>query len=169
MACLTPTYWRLWVPPDLPEGRRGYPSYLLTAYRGKPLAAASSSSRPFLEVLIGTGASEARSLVGDLRWVQRPRGFFFFVDAVVGISFSCIFSFFSFGRDCAASAPAPIVGCIGWLLCIQSGGKLFFGIRKERLDWCKVYMRKPGKPERTKKTNISLKGLKEEGQSPTAT
>ena len=49
---------------------------LPSPYRGKPLAAASSSSRSFLEVLIGTGASEARSLVGDLRWVQRPRGFF---------------------------------------------------------------------------------------------
>ena len=44
------------MPPDLAVGRRGYPSSLLTAYRGKPLAAVSSSSRSFLEVLIDTGA-----------------------------------------------------------------------------------------------------------------
>ena len=56
----------------------GYPSSFLAVYREKPLAAASSSSRPFLEVLIDTGASEARSLVGDLQWVHRPRGFFVF-------------------------------------------------------------------------------------------
>ena len=53
------------MPPDLLGGRRGYPSYLLAVYRGKPLAAASSSSRSFLEVLIGAGASESWSLVED--------------------------------------------------------------------------------------------------------
>ena len=46
--------------------------------------------------------------------------------AVVGILFFCCFSFVSFGCDCAASPPAPIlvvsVGCFG----IQSGGKSFF-------------------------------------------
>lgn len=47
------------------EGLRGYPSSRLIAYRRKPLSAASSSSRSFLEVLIGTGASESWSLVGD--------------------------------------------------------------------------------------------------------
>ena len=51
------------MPPDLPGGRRGYPSSLLAVYQGKPLAAASSSSRSFLEVLIGAGASESWSLV----------------------------------------------------------------------------------------------------------
>ena len=61
----TPARWRLWVPPDLPGGRRGYPSSRLVVYRGKPLAAASSSSRSFLEVLIGAGASESWSLVED--------------------------------------------------------------------------------------------------------
>ena len=110
------------------EGVGGYPSSRLVVYRGKPLAAASSSSRPFLEVLFGTGASESRSLVGDLRWVQRPRGFLFLCrSAVVGVCFSCIFSFISFRRGCAAFTPAPIIGCLGWLLCIQSGGKPFFG------------------------------------------
>ena len=104
LAWPTTTRWRLWVPPDLPGGRRVYPSSLLTAYRGKPLAAASSSSRPFLKVLIGTGASEARSLVGDLWWVQWPRGF------VVSLSirrcrhlFLLYFLFLFFGRDYAAS------------------------------------------------------------------
>ena len=69
-ACPTPTRRRRGVPPDLPGGRRGAPSSRLVVYRGKPLAAASSSSRSFLEVLIGTGASEPWSLVGDLRWAQ---------------------------------------------------------------------------------------------------
>ena len=45
------------------EGVGGYPSSCLVVYRGKPLAAASSSSQPFLEVLIGAGASESWSLV----------------------------------------------------------------------------------------------------------
>ena len=45
------------------EGVGGYPSFCLVVYRGKPLAAASSSSRSFLEVLIGAGASESWSLV----------------------------------------------------------------------------------------------------------
>ena len=61
------------------EGVGGYPSSPLVVYRGKPLAAAPSSSRPFLEVLIGTGASEARSLVDELPWMQWPRGFFIFL------------------------------------------------------------------------------------------
>ena len=52
------------------EGVGGDLSSRLVVYRGKPLAAASSSSRSFLEVLIGTGASEPWSLVGDLRWAQ---------------------------------------------------------------------------------------------------
>ena len=91
-AWLTPTRWRLRVPPDLPGGRRGYPYFLLVAYRGKPLAAASSSSRPFLEVLFGTGGSESRSLVGDLRWAQRLRGFSAFVDPPLSASVSFIFS-----------------------------------------------------------------------------
>jgi hypothetical protein len=43
------------------NGVRCYPSFLLAAYGGKPLAAASSSSRPLLEVLFGTIASESRS------------------------------------------------------------------------------------------------------------
>ena len=47
------------------EGVGGYPSSRLVVYRGKPLAAASSSSRSFLEVLIGAGASESWSLVED--------------------------------------------------------------------------------------------------------
>ena len=115
------------MPPDLPGGRRGYPSSLLAVYRGKPLAAASSSSRPFLEVLIGTGASESRSLVGDLRWTQRSRGFVVFVDPPLSAFVSFLFSLsFLFGRVCAASAPAPIVGCIGWLLCNTKRGKIIF-------------------------------------------
>ena len=61
----TQTRRYLRVPPDLPGGRRGYPSSLLAVYRGKPLAAASSLSRSFLEVLIGVGASESWSLVED--------------------------------------------------------------------------------------------------------
>ena len=65
---------------------------LLAAYRGKPLAATSSSSRPFLEVLIGTGVSESRSLVGDLRWAQRSRGFSAFVDPSFPAFLSFIFS-----------------------------------------------------------------------------
>ena len=47
------------------EGVGSYPSFRLVVYRGKPLAAASSSSRSFLEVLIGAGASESWSLVED--------------------------------------------------------------------------------------------------------
>ena len=47
------------------EGVGGYPSSRLVVYRGKPLAAASSSSRSFLEVLIGAGASESWSLVDE--------------------------------------------------------------------------------------------------------
>ena len=39
------------------EGVGGDPSSRLVAYRGKPLAAVSSSSRSFLEVLIGASAS----------------------------------------------------------------------------------------------------------------
>ena len=47
------------------KGVGGYLSSRLVVYRGKPLAAASSSSRSFLEVLIGAGASESWSLVED--------------------------------------------------------------------------------------------------------
>ena len=47
------------------EGVGGDLSSRLVVYRGKPLAAASSSSRSFLEVLIGAGASESWSLVED--------------------------------------------------------------------------------------------------------
>ena len=47
------------------EGVGGYSSYCLVVYRGKPLATASSSSRSFLEVLIGAGASESWSLVDE--------------------------------------------------------------------------------------------------------
>ena len=107
------------------EGVGGDPSSRLVMYRGKPLAAASSSSRSFLEVLIGTGASEARSLVGDLRWVQRPRGFFVLSICRCWHLFLLYFLFFSFGRDCAASSPSPIHVWFGWLLCIQSGGNPF--------------------------------------------
>ena len=46
--------------------------------------------------------------------------------AVVGILFSCCFSFVSFGCDCAASASAPILGCIGWLLWNTKRGKTLF-------------------------------------------
>ena len=61
----TPAWWRLWVPPDLPGGRRGLPFLSPRRVQGKPLAAVSSSSRSFLEVLIGAGASESWSLVED--------------------------------------------------------------------------------------------------------
>ena len=78
------------------EGVGGYPSSRLVVYRGKPLAAMSSSSCPFLEVLIGTGASESRSLVGDLQWTQRSRGFVVFVDPPLSafVSFLFLFHFF---------------------------------------------------------------------------
>ena len=46
--------------------------------------------------------------------------------AVIDICFFYIFSFISFGRDCVASAPAPIVGCLGWLLCNTKRGKTLF-------------------------------------------
>ena len=46
--------------------------------------------------------------------------------AVIGICFFSFFSFLSFWRVCAASAPAPIVGCIGWLLCNTKRGETLF-------------------------------------------
>ena len=60
-AWLTPARWRL----TFREGVGGYPSSRLVVYRGKPLAAVSSSSRSFLKVLIGAGASESWSLVDE--------------------------------------------------------------------------------------------------------
>ena len=55
---------------------------------------------------------------------------FFCQSAIVGISFSCIFSFFSFGRVCAASAPAPIVGCSVGCFVYKAGGNPFSAIGK---------------------------------------
>ena len=43
--------------------------------------------------------------------------------AVIGICFFSFFSFLSFGRVCVAFAPAPIVGCIGCLLCNTKRGE----------------------------------------------
>ena len=126
LAWPTPTRWRLRVAPDLPGGRRGYPSSLLAAYWKKPFAAVSSSSRPFLEVLIGTSASESRSLVGDLQWTQRSRGFVVFVDPPLSTFVSLLFLFLSFGRACVVSAPAPIIGCIGWLFWNKKREKILF-------------------------------------------
>ena len=109
------------------EGVGGYPSSRLVVYRGKPLAAASSSSRSFLEVLIGAGASESWSLVEDPGGrCDREASSFLLIRRCRHL-FLLLFSVVSFGRDCAASAPAPIHVWLGCLLCIQSGGKPFFG------------------------------------------
>ena len=108
------------------EGVWGYPASRLVVYRGKPLAAASSSSRSFLEVLIGAGASESWSLVEDPGGRSDREASSFLLIRRCRHLFLCSFSVFSFGRDCAASAPASIPVWFGWLLCIQSGrGTLF--------------------------------------------
>ena len=121
----TPTRWCLRVPLDLPGGRRGLPFLSPPRVPGKPLAAASSSSHPFLDVLIGTGASGYRSLVEVPRWAWRSRNFFVFVDPPLSTFVSFVFLFVSSGRACVASAPSPIVGCIGdGCFVIQSGGNL---------------------------------------------
>ena len=109
------------------EGVGGDPSSHLVVYLGKPLAAASSSSRSFLEVLIGTGASEPWSLVGDLRWTQWSLSFFVSVDPPLSAFFSLDVSL-SFLLGVTVLLPPQhlflnvSVGCFG----IQSGGKPFF-------------------------------------------
>ena len=78
-------------------------------------------------LLLGTGTLESPSLVDDLRWMHRSRGIVVFVDPPLSAFVSFLFfSFLSFGRVCAASAPAPIVGCIGWLLCNTKRGETLF-------------------------------------------
>ena len=59
-------------------------------------------------------------------WALRSRGFFVLLIRRFRHLFLLLFSFVSFGRDYATSAPAPIHVWFGWLLCIQSGGKPFF-------------------------------------------
>ena len=93
------------------------------AYRGKPLAAVSSSSRPFLEVLIGTGASEYRSLVEDPWWVQRSRSFFIFFDPPVltFVSFLFLFRFF-WACLCCFHPSTYLVVSVMFALELKAGG-----------------------------------------------
>ena len=111
----------------LPGGRRGRPFLSPRRVPGETLG----SSVVFVAVLLGGvdwyrcfGALElgGRSSVGAVV-VKLLR---FRRSAVVGILFSCCFSFVSFGCDCAASAPAPILGCIGWLLWNTKRGETLF-------------------------------------------
>ena len=114
----------------------GLPFLSPRVYRGRPLAAASSSSRPFLEVLLGTGTSESRSLVGDLRWTQRSRGFVVFVDPPLSAFVSFLFSLSFLLGVFVLLPPQPLssvvsVGCF----VIQSGGKPFFVKKKAVGRW----------------------------------
>ena len=96
-------------------------------YRGKPLAAASSSSRPFLEVLIGTGASESRSLGDDLRLKQRSRGSVVFVDPSLSAFLFFLFSLsFFLGVVVLLSAEHLSLVVLDVYFVIQSRGKSFF-------------------------------------------
>lgn len=74
------------------------------------------------------GGPECSECGGVLRWAQWLWVFIVFVDSSLFAFVSFLFSLsFFFGRDCGASAPAPIVGCIGvGCFVIQSGGKPFF-------------------------------------------
>ena len=104
------------------KGVGGYPACLLATYQGKPLAAASSSSCPFWELLIGTGASESRSLVEDPRWAQRSRGFFVFVDPPLLAFVSFVLSLFFF-RACMC--------CFFFLLLCNTNGDRYCGGGRE--------------------------------------
>ena len=109
----TPARWRLGVPPDLPGGRRGLPFLSPHRVPGETLG----SSVVIVAILLG-GVDRCRRFgflepSGRSRRVQRSRGFFVFVDPPLSaFVFFCSFSIVFFGRDYAASAPAPIVGCI---------------------------------------------------------
>ena len=132
-ACPTPTRRRRWVPPDLPGGRRGR---TFLSPRRVPRETLGSSVVIFMVLLEGVdwyrcfGALElgGRPSVGAVA-VKLLR---FRRSAVVGILFFCCFSFVSFGCDCAASAPAPILVCIGWLLWNTKRGETLF---RQILKW----------------------------------
>ena len=107
------------------EGVGGYPSFRLVVYPGKPLAAASSSSRSFLEVLIGAGASESWSLVEDPGGRSDREASSFLLIRRCRHLFLLLFLCRFFWRDYAASAPGPISVWFGWLLLYTKRGTLF--------------------------------------------
>ena len=91
----TPARWRLWVPPDLPGGRRGLPFLSPRRVPGETLG----SSVVIVAILLG-GVDRCRRFgvlepSGRSRWAQRSRGFFVFVDpplsAFVSFALSLLF------------------------------------------------------------------------------
>ena len=91
----TPARWRLWVPPDLPGGRRGLPFLSPRRVPGETLG----SSVVIVAILLG-GVDRCRRFgvlepSGRSRWAQRSRGFFVFVDPPLSafVSFALSLSF----------------------------------------------------------------------------
>ena len=90
-----PARWRLWVPPDLPGGRRGLPFLSPRRVPGETLG----NSVVIVAILLGGvdrcrrfGVLEPR---GRFRWAQRSRGFFIFIDPPLSafVSFALSLSF----------------------------------------------------------------------------
>ena len=110
------------------EGVRGYPSSRHDVYRGKPLAAATSSSRTFLEVLIGAAASESWSLVEDPggRCDREASSFLLIRHCRHLFSFVLSLSFF---LGVTVLLPPQHIFMYGLVGCfVYKAGKPFFGI-----------------------------------------